>query len=166
MVAYAEMRPVIKTGDLLAFPPLSRGWWGRFQANAVRTATQSEFSHIGIAYVIYDRVFVLESVSTGVRMFPLYRALPFFTISNPKPLSSAALEWAFSKIGYAYESKFKMVLAFIFKLKTNKNERYQCAEYVNGILAANGQQLAVSDTPSIIVNMAMRQWGGLIYVNK
>jgi len=162
---YAQARLMIKTGDLLAFTHTARGSLKDLQLHLVRMFTKSEFCHVGIAYVVHDRVFVLEAVSTGVRMFPLSMALPFYLVSNPIPLKDSAIEWAFAQIGNAYESKWQMVLAYIFKTNLKNNKRFQCAEYVNGILNANDQHQATSDIPAIVVEMAMRQWGALTYVN-
>lgn len=161
---YLAYRGQIKTGDLLAFSHTANGSWYDFQIHMVRKATESEFSHIGMAYVVHDRVFVLEAVSSGVRLFPLSRALPFYHVANPVPLSEAAMEWAFAVIGAAYESKWRMVLNHIFDIQLKNNHRWQCAEYVNGILSANQQHLTEIDTPSSIVTAAMRQWGALQYV--
>lgn len=162
---YSDARQIIKTGDLLAFTHTAWGSWHDFQIHMVRKATESEFAHVGIAYVIYDRVFILESVGSGVRLFPLSRSLPFYFVSNPSSLSGEALEWAFLHLGEPYESKVKMVLAELFNIDLKKNKRLQCSEYVNGILAANNQFLTNTDTPSAIVNAAMAQWGALSFVN-
>lgn len=163
---YTDARPMIKTGDLLAFTHTEMRSWYDFQVQMVRMATKSEFSHVGIAYVIYDRIFVLEAVGTGVRMFPLSRALPFYIVSNPKPLTDTALEWAFARIGDKYENKLKMVIAQLFRIDLKHNKRLQCSEYVNGILAMNNQQITNIDTPTAIVKAAMEKWGALTYVNQ
>lgn len=162
---YSEYRSLIKTGDLLGFSHVAKGSWRDFQIHMVRKATESEFSHVGVAYVMHDRVFVLESVSSGVRLFPLSRALPFYHISNPVSLNEASLEWAFSEIGTEYESKWRMVLNNFFDMHLKNNKRLQCSEYVNGILKLNQQSLTDIDTPSAIINAAMRYWGSLQYVS-
>lgn len=163
-MTYDQIRPLIKTGDLLAFSHKARGTWHDFQIHMVRKATESEFSHVGIAYVIHDRVFILEAVSSGVRIFPLSRALPFYFVSNPKALSNLSLEWAFEHIGNEYESKWRMVLANFINIDLKSNYRYQCSEYVNNILTLNDQQITTVDTPSSIVEAAMQHWGSLQYV--
>ncbi len=161
---YSEIRSQIKSGDVLAWSHTGRGSWYDFQIRLVRMATESEFNHVGIAYVIHDRVFVLEAVGQGVRMFPLSRELPFYLVSNPEPLSDEALSWAFSKLGDQYESKLKMVINNFIDLNLNDNKRLQCSEYANGILSVNKQWLTIVDTPSAIVQAAMQTWGSLNYV--
>jgi hypothetical protein len=87
-------------------------------------------------------------------------------VSNPKELSTPALEWAFQYIGNAYESKWRMVLALFIDIDLKNNHRFQCAEYVNSILAMNDQEMTRVDTPSAIVEAAMHRWGSLQYVTQ
>ncbi len=80
---YSELRDTIKTGDLLAW---SEGgdWksWRNIQLNLVRMGTMSDYNHVGVAYVVGGRVFVVESVVPYVRIYPLSRLLPFFYIKT------------------------------------------------------------------------------------
>lgn len=163
---YNDFRPAIKTGDLLAFSHVSWETWRDWLNHAVRFYTESEFSHVGMAYVINDRVFVLEAVAEGVRMFPLSTSLPFYHVSNPKPLTETAANYAFNKLGVKYENRFKMLLNVFFNMELNKNGRLQCSEYFNLILRANDQFLTVIDTPAAIVGSAMKRWGPLTYVEE
>lgn len=165
-MTYDQIRPLIKTGDLLAWSHSGWGSWHAIQVSLVRMFTQSEFSHVGLAFVVYDRIFVLEAVSSGVRIYPLSRALPFYLVSNPKELSTPALEWAFQYIGNEYESKWRMVLATFIDIDLKNNHRFQCSEYVNGILTMNDQEITVIDTPSAIVEAAMQHWGSLQYITQ
>jgi hypothetical protein len=161
---YNEARPQICTGDLIAFSHTKSGSFYDFQVHAVRVATESEFSHVSLAYVTNERIFILEAVSSGVRMFPLSRAGSFYWVKNPETLSEDALNQAFLDLGLPYENKFKMVLNMIFKMNLNKNRRLQCSEYVNEVLAVNKQILTIIDIPTSIVTSAMRYWGALTYV--
>lgn len=162
---YSEFRANIKTGDLLAFSNTTWSSWHDFQVHVVRMATESEFSHVGIAYVVNDRVFVLEAVSQGVVQTPISEYKTFFHASNPELLSQVALDFAFAKMGTPYESKILMVLNQIINLRLNRNSRLQCSEYVNGILCANKQWLTSTDTPTAIVMKAMMSWGSLTRVD-
>lgn len=161
---YADIRPLIKTGDCLLFSHAEMSSWYDFQVQMVRMATRSDFSHVGIAYVAHDRIFVLEAVSNEVRCFPLSRATPFFWVPNPKKAKPEALEWAFKQLGLPYENKWKMVLAKVFPIKLKGNSRWQCSEYFNGFLRANGQWLTDVDEPAAIGRQAIRLWGPVTYV--
>lgn len=161
---YDDVRSQIKTGDLLAWS--AGGWsnWHDIQVNLVRMFTKSEYSHVGIAWVSLDRVFILEAVGAEVRMFPLSRELPFYWIPRPKVLGLAAVEWAFSKLGNRYESKLRMVINFILGCEQRDDDRWQCSEYVLGILRADGEELTHDETPTGVVKAAMQRWGSLTFV--
>ena len=71
MKKYSEYRDQIKSGDLLAWSHRGFRSWHDFKVQAVRLFTQSEYSHVGIAWVVGGRVFVIEAVEPRVRIFPL-----------------------------------------------------------------------------------------------
>jgi hypothetical protein len=104
-VKYAEVRPKIKSGDVLAWTHRKWGTWYDFQIQMVRFFTQSEYCHIGVAYVVGERVFVLESVGAGIRQQPLSQELPFYWIPTNVTWTDKALNAAMSKMGQKY-SKF------------------------------------------------------------
>jgi len=165
MSRYVEIRDQIKTGDLLAWS--GGGWssWHDILVKGVRVGTQSEFAHVGVACVLAGRVFIIESVSSGVRLFPLSRELPFYWIKRPVPLSDKGLEWAFRHLGFEYESKLKMVWSFITGRPLNGNKRFQCTELAKAIYAEDGEAFNGPDTPSAIVKDAMAMWAPLEFVS-
>lgn len=165
MSKYADIRDQIKTGDLLAWSTGDWRSWHGIQVNLVRMFTRSEFSHVGVACVMAGRVFVIEAVASGVRLFPLSRELPFYWIRRPQALSDQAVEWAFQHIGREYESKLKMVWAFLTGRSIDRNRRFQCAELVRAIYAEDGEAFPGPDIPSALVNAAMASWGPVEYVS-
>lgn len=161
---YADTRETIKTGDLLAWSHDGIDSWHDFEVQMVRVGTKSEFTHVGVACVMAGRVFVIEAVSTGVRLFPLSRVLPFYIVRIPKPLSESALEFAFTHIGLEYESKIQMVIAFLTGKSLSGNQRFQCSELAREIYKADGRLFECPDTPSAVVHCAMENWGPLEFV--
>lgn len=141
---YEEARASIKTGDVLAWTHKSWRSWYDIQIQIVRFFTQSEYSHVGIAWCIAGRVFILESVGAGIRIFPLSLELPFFHLATGKSLTRDQLEFALSKMGQRY-SKVEGVLA-MFGLNNRKDDAWQCAEYVCTVLG-----LPCKATPSAVV---------------
>src|SRR3990167_7202548 len=135
---YAEVRNRIRSGDLLAWT--HRGWnsFYDFQVQMVRAFTQSEYSHVGIAWVIGGRVMVIEAVSSGVRIFPLSRLLPCYWVSLKLDWTEWVEETALAIVGRPYDSKLRMVLAFLGIVKQGGEERLQCAEFVKLILTCAG----------------------------
>jgi hypothetical protein len=143
---YAEYRGKIKSGDVLAWS-FRGGWfdsWHSFKINAVRLFQRSEYSHVGIAWVIAGRVFVLESVVPLVRSVPLSGLLPAYVISG-RGLGRDQLELALSMVGKAEYSQWEAIKAF-FGYNSLENDRIQCAEYVIKVLDLNCQA-----TPSEVV---------------
>ncbi len=160
---YDEARSQIKTGDLLAWSSGSWRSWHDIQVNLVRVFTRSEFSHVGIALVGAGRVFVLEAVGSGVRLFPLSRALPFWWIRRRAELGAEAVDFAFDRLGDGY-SRLQAIRAFFGTLTSGEDDRWQCAEYVLGILQADGEILTNVATPTGVVQAAARDWGPLHFV--
>jgi hypothetical protein len=164
MMRYAEARPKIKTGDLLAWS--HGGWssWHDIEVNLVRMATRSEYSHVGLALAGGGRVFILEAVGGGVRLFPLSRELPFYWVRRPVALTGRAVDFAFARIGEPY-SKWQAIKAYFGLLTTGDDARWQCAEYVLSVLRADGEDLAPRATPSAVVQAAALNWGPIVYVD-
>lgn len=119
----------------------------------VRAFTQSEYSHVGTAWVIGERVFVIEAVTPLVRIFPLSKLLPFYHLPMNAPWSPQALEYALSKIGEPY-SQLQAIQAF-FKLP-NDDSLWECAELARLIAAKDGINLGESAVPSGVVDNALR----------
>ena len=163
---YAKARETIKTGDLLAWSHGSLRSWKDFQVMLVRVFTRSEYSHVGLAWVANGRVFIIEAVGTGVRIFPLSRELPFYWVQKPSPLTQEAIEFLFARIGAPY-SKWQAILAGIGALAKGKDDRWQCAELVLSALALDDDGFGdINATPTAVVKEAMRQWGAIQLVEE
>lgn len=161
---YDEARQQIKSGDLLAWS--HGGWtnWHDIEVSLVRIATQSEFSHVGMAFVLLDRIFILEAVGAGVRLFPLSREIPFYWIRRPtERLSEEAIAYAFSVLGDRY-SKWQAIKGFFNKLRLGEDALWMCGEFFLAILKRDGEVLTNVATPSGIVKAAMQRWGSLTFV--
>ena len=117
---YETIRSKIKSGDALAWT--HKGWktWYDFQIQMVRAFSQSEYCHVGVAWVIGKRVFILESVGTGIRIYPLSLELPFYWIPIKKYWTKDIEEFALSKMGAKY-SKWEGIQALFGKLKNGKD---------------------------------------------
>jgi hypothetical protein len=149
-VKYQDIRPLIRSGDLLAWT--HKGWstWDDIQIQLVRFFTQSEYSHVGIAYVMGERVFILEAVAAGVKLTPLSENLPFFLIQTGMQWSSLVEASAMEIQGQKY-SKWEAIKAFFVKLKPGKNKVWECAEYVIYILNVAGYPIDCKATPTAVI---------------
>lgn len=144
---YVDARPNIKSGDVLAWTHTKWNSWYHLQIQLVRIFTQSEYTHVGVAYVVADRVFVLESVSSGIRQQPLSDELPFFWLPTRVNWTDDVLKSAMSKMGQRY-SKWEGILSLFRKIKPGSNSAWECAEYVNFTLQQAGIQIDCRNLPS------------------
>lgn len=157
-MTYDDIRSHIKTGDILAWS-FKGGFfssWRAFKINMVRLFRRSEYSHVGLAVVSGGRVFVLESVTGGIRLMPLSKELPCYWIPHTE-MTEAELEWAMSVCGEPY-SELEAILGALDKTNT-KNGVWQCAEFV---CWAKG--FGCKATPDAVVEHALKQNYPLYYV--
>lgn len=159
---YKENRKKIKTGDLIAFSNGSWTNWHDIQVNLVRMLTRSEYSHVAIAWVVYDRVLLLEAVGAGVRIYPLSNDLPCYWIPKPTELSDKALTWALSIMGEKY-SKWEAIKAFFGKVNLGHNKLWECAEFVLVTYNLDEEYLKALATPTSVVKEALLKWNTPIY---
>jgi len=159
---YKTARPLIQSGDIIAFTHNGWGSLSDIESQIVRMATRSEYSHVGIAWPVAGRVMTLEAVVPMIRIFPLSKLLPFYWISLDKPLVPEAEEFALSRVGESY-SKWEAIKGFFGK--TKDNEKWQCAEYVNSVLRKTGG-VSRKDTPSAVVFDAISNGSTLTLVTK
>jgi uncharacterized protein YycO len=149
---YESIRGSIKSGDLIALPHKGWGSWYDLQIQIVRMAQRSEYSHVGITWVIGERVFVIESVGSGVRIFPLSRLLPAYLLPLPDGVSwnAEAEAFAMEHVGDPY-SKLQAMAGFLKSLNIGQDRSWQCAEFVIEVYKRMGLDLKASATPSSLV---------------
>lgn len=149
---YASARGRIKTGDILAWSH-REGWfhsWHSFKVNCVRLFTRSEYSHVAVAIRLAGRVFVLESVTGGVRLMPLSKLLPCHHIAY----RSIDVGRAMSVCGEPY-SEFEAVLGEL-GMTDDANGVWQCSEFVKWV-----HLMPCKATPADVVDYALSQGGYL-----
>lgn len=144
---YQDLRNNIKTGDVLAFTHKSWKSWYDIKVQLVRFFTQSEYSHVGLVWCANDRVFVMESVTGGVRIIPLSKCLPCYHLNMPE-LTQEQVELAFSVMGEPY-SQWEAIQAF-FGRENRKDSKWECAEFVS--VVAN---LMCKATPTAVVDYCL-----------
>ena len=160
---YKQARPLIKSGDILAWS--HRGWksWYDIKIQFVRLFTQSEYSHVGTAWVIGERVFVIEAVQPKVRIYPLSKLGEFYWLSTNAQWKDETLEYALSKVGQNYSQLQAMQAPFDEPLDDDKQ---QCAELTARIAKIDGIDLGTLYTPSSVVRMAQLQGSNLVLVQQ
>lgn len=162
MIPYAEQRSKIKSGDLLAWS--HRGVKSLYDLKIwfVRLFTQSEYTHVGTAWVVGDRVFVIEAVMPFVRIYPLSKLGNFYWGTMNAPWSKETEEKALSFVGYEYSQLQAMVSPFT---EPKKDELFQCAELFATIARQDGIDLGTKYTPSKIVEEVLNRTSVLHYIS-
>jgi len=142
---YEANRGAIKSGDLIAFQ--SNSWLGKI----VRAWTGSSYSHIGVAWVVSGRVFVLEAMDgIGVRIMPLSNRLPFYVIKSGVKWTKDREKFALSKVGQPYS--YLDAIRGGFGLYPSGNG-WQCVEYVSQVTGL----IPVRYDPESIVNLVLEK---------
>ena len=151
MTNYVDVRDNLKSGDVLAWTHKGIKSWKDFEIFIVRLAQRSEYSHVGMVWKIADRVFILEAVGSGVRIYPLSKELPCFHIATDIEWTPELEEFALSKVGESY-SKWEAIKGFLTGKATQGDGSWQCAEYCKAVLRQAGMEFQGKTTPSGLVN--------------
>ena len=158
---YSEARAAIRSGDILAWSHRGIKSWHDLKIWFVRMFTRSEFSHVGTAWVIGDRVFVIEAVMPLVRIYPLSKLGDFYHLPMGAPWKPSTEALALSKVGHKYSQLQAMLSPFD---EPPADDLWECAELVAAVANADGINLGNVYTPSAIVVAAMQRGAMLIYV--
>ena len=158
---YQDLRDDIRSGDVLAWTHRAPPWasWYDFKVWLVRLGTRSEYSHVGLAWVVAGRVFVIESVTPLVRIVPLSNLLPAYHITADA-LTDEQERRALSLVG---EGKYSQIEAALASLDKNdeSNAWWQCAEFVKWV-----KRLACRATPAAVVAHLLTLGGQLTEITK
>lgn len=160
---YTDVRPLIRSGDMLAF---NHGDWNTIdgiKTQVVHMATRSTYSHVGLAWVVGGRVFVLEAVKPSIRIFPLSLSGPFYLLNMNAPWTPETEEYALLHIGYPY-SELNAMEAFFVSLP--EGDVSECAAYVHEVLLRDGINLGLRATPDAVILQAQRQGASLLYIEQ
>jgi hypothetical protein len=158
---YNEARELIRSGDLLAFTHRSWKSWYDIKIQLVRIFTRSEYSHVGLAWVVGGRVFILEAVSPLVRIYPLSVSGDFYLFPMKANWNSAAEEYALSKVGYAY-SQVAAVMALFNEVEEDQTN--ECAAYVISVFKRLNIDLGKRAIPSSVVQEALNLGASSVFV--
>lgn len=130
---YSEVRKLIRSGDPIGYTHREPMWksWYDFKIGIIRMFTKSRYSHVGVAWVIGERVFLLEAVTAGVRIFPISLTGDFDWVSRDT-WGEEHLARALAVMGEPY-SKLEAIKA-PFRPVSASNHVWQCAEYACYVL--------------------------------
>lgn len=162
---YGMYRDQIKTGDLLAWSTHRSKGFHLFVNKLIRLFTLSEYCHVGIAWVIGDRIFIIEAVQPMVRIYPLSNEIPFYHIAMNLRVTDDALNYLLSRVGEPY-STWQAAQAYFGKPRVDK--QWQCAELVTSFYKRLGLSLKNTWTPSSLIDavLSLNTKSQLTFVSK
>ena len=99
---YSEIRPTIRTGDLLAWNITSPSDMGDLFLYSYQKIFNIKYSHVGIAAVLGGRLFVVEAIPPVVRLYPISRKSNFYLIPCNIDEKPGYLEYLFNDLGKDY----------------------------------------------------------------
>lgn len=158
---YEQARPMIRSGDVLAWSHRGIHSWHDLKIWFVRMFTRSEYSHVGTAWVVGNRVFVIEAVMPKVRIYPLSKLGDFYWLQMGAYWRKATETLALSFVGDDYSQVQAMVSPFI---TPPKDDRWECAELVATVARQDSIDLGDVYTPSEVVLAAQKRGAPLTYV--
>ena len=159
---YSKARPMIRSGDVLAWSHRGIKSWHDLKVWFVRMFTRSEYSHVGTAWVVGNRVFVIEAVMPKVRIYPLSKLGDFYWLQMGAYWRKATETLALSFVGDDYSQVQAMVSPFI---TPPKDDRWECAELVATVARQDSIDLGAVYTPSEVVLAAQKRGAPLTYVD-
>ena len=151
---YAKARPLIRSGDLISQSHGDWMTWRGIKVNLVRMFTRSTYSHVGIAWVVGGRVFILEAVKPKLRIYPMSKIGDFYLMPLQARWCEVAENLALEKVGVNY-SELVAMKAFFGPLEEGNVQ--QCAAYALAVLQADGIELGSSAIPDHVVLAAMQR---------
>ena len=158
---YSHARPMIRSGDILAWSHRGIRSWHDLKVWFVRLFQRSEYSHVGTAWVVGSRVFVIEAVMPKVRIYPLSKLGDFYWLSMSAYWRKATETLALSFVGDDYSQMQAMVSPFI---TPPNDDRWECAELVATVARQDSIDLGAVYTPSEVVLAAQKRGALLTYV--
>ncbi len=148
---YADYRQNIKSGDLIAWSSGGSGLASFFD-NIIRIFTESEYTHVAIAWWQGDRLFVIEAIPPKVRVYPLSGRLPFYHIPMNIDWNENMVKYLLEKVGQPY-SYFEAIKAYF--TKPDNNNTWECAELCTDFYANIGINFGDAFTPAKLVQDAL-----------
>lgn len=135
LTLYSKKRTEIKTGDLLAWKTTRIHSFFDFILFLYQKIIGAEYTHVGIAVNIGNRIFVLEATPPVVRLFPLSLSEDFHLFPLNVDVKPTHLDTLFKALGKKY-SVFDLIRS-TFNIG-NSNNDYYCSELASSFYNSIG----------------------------
>ena len=146
MAYYDYYKTEIESGDLLAWSSTA------IELKIVQLFTLSSFDHVGIAWRVDGRLFVIEARPPEIRIYPLSKLRPFYHVPMHIDWSEDYTEYLLEHVGDPY-SRWEAIRAF-FNI-SKKDNHWQCAEFANSFYSRVGLDIDFGLTPRSVVDAAI-----------
>ena len=123
---YTKGRENIKSGDLLAWSKKDFTTIKDLFPWIVRVFTASKYTHVGVAWVVEGRVFVIEAVPPCVRIYPLSRRLPCYHINMNVDWQEGDDKFLIDQVGKPY-STMDAIRGYLYE-PNSENDRWMCVK--------------------------------------
>lgn len=162
-IAYGHARRSFRSGDLIA--QSHGGWatWKDIQVTAVRLATMSTYSHVGVIEVDQSegRVYVVEAVRPRAHRVPLSSIGSFYHLPMRARWTYATCQYVLSILGAPY-SRWDAIRAFFSPLPAGKVS--ECAALVREVLMRAGVDLGPMSRPDAVVQRALELGSAITFI--
>lgn len=156
-IPYEQHRSQIRSGDLLVWSKNKQSKISNMLLFFIKLFTQSTYAHVGIAWKIGKRLFVIEATIPQVRIIPVSEYDEFYHVPLNIDWKREYEVFLLDKIGLSY-SIFDAVNAFLGKC-LEKDDRWQCAELANEFYRSIGIELGDAYTPGDLVEAVLETQG-------
>ncbi len=146
--------PQLKSGDILVWNDSFKGQ-SRYGA-LIRLFTASDFTHVGVAIKNDDGLFSAEANVPVIRTTKVDLSDRLFYI--PTPIIHDNIGQSFIDDTQGLRYSYLDAIRSLFGIIDERNDKWQCAEYVLDYLKCYGHDLGRVYTPSRLVRAAMREF--------
>ena len=152
---YDVLRDQIRSGDLLAWSQKGIHSLGDIVSHAIRFATESEYQHVGMAWVSGGRIFVIEAYPPEIRVRPLSDLTPFYHVNMNVQWNHEVERFLLDRVGQKYS--YLEALRAYFGRPIKNNQLWECGEFAHDFYATAGIDLGDAYTPAEVVEAALKQ---------
>lgn len=159
-VSYDRAGEVIQSGDLLIWSKNTISTISNAVLELIRIATLSDYAHVGIAWKVSGRLFVIEATMPSIHIAPVSALEEFYFLNMGIDFTSEAQDWLLSKVGLKY-SIDDALRAMVGKT-CEADDRWQCAELANKFYKSVGRDFGEAYTPGQLVSAAVEVSGSSV----
>ena len=148
MALYLDEREKIQSGDLLIWSQEKLETLSDLIPYIVRFFTMSDYNHVGIAWKVEGRLFVIEATLPEIRIHPVSKRRPFYYIPMGVKMDDKGLNYLLNLIGKDYSIRQAVLALFGKSLK----DEYICTELAKEFYNLYGVDVGEDLTPGGMVH--------------